>query len=359
MRLFRRGRSWMLAIVAMIALSARFAGASPDLVSVPDIVGVPHPEAEATLAAQGFLVATFEVAGTPAGTVAAQSPLAGTSLPRGAIIIIDVRRESSDSTRAPNAVGLSPSAASLAFGSNYVLKFASIAGSPDKKGQIVSQMPAMGQPLDLRGLLVLRFVPDDSLPAKVVVPDTLGLPAADAVKAVGDAGLHARVATTAIAGAPPDVAVAQWPFPGTEFDRYATVDLIVTVASDAPPGATPETTIAAPNCVDLTESSARAALDGAGLAAEVEWIVGDAADAFLVKSQEPAAGTPVAPGTAIRLSIVKYAASPPPSGSRVALPDLRGMSLSQAEDVLTALGLWAHPVMVVDSFAPPLRVVAQ
>src|SRR5207244_2329309 len=82
------------------------------------------------------------------------------------------------------------------------------------------------------------------------------------------------------------------------------------------------------------------------------------------QTQDPAAGTPVAPGATVRLAIVRYTPSPPPptppaAPTQVALPSLVGMSLAQAEDLLEAQGLWANPLLVTDPSAPPLRVVAQ
>jgi beta-lactam-binding protein with PASTA domain len=358
MRCHARPALLLLALALLLAPTAALA--APDLVTVPDVSGQPRADAKATLQAQGFLVAVFEVAGTPPDTVAAQSPAAGTTVPRGTTAILDVRRSESDTAPAPNGVGLTPAAAISALSALYVLKFEPVDGAEGDRGKVVSQSPAMGSPLEIRGLLTLRFVPDPTLPAKLPVPDVLGLPAADAIQALGSAGLVARVARAEVAGTPADAVVGQWPLAGTEADRYAVVDVIAATSEAAAAPTTPPPPVTVPNCVGMSESSARAALDEAHLGATVEWVEGDPASAFLVVSQQPEAGAEIPADTDVVLRIVKYL---PPAGpapaSQVALPNLVGMSQWQAEDLLLSLGLFASPVLVVTDAVPALRVFAQ
>ena len=134
------------------------------------------------------MAAVVEVAGTPAGTVAAETPTAGNSLPAGSPVILEVRRKSSESTKAPNAVGLSPEEASTAFGSLYVLEFVPKPGEAKDRGKIVEQSPKMGDAVELRGVLRLSFVADDTLPESVATPDVSGMSAAEATKAMAEAG---------------------------------------------------------------------------------------------------------------------------------------------------------------------------
>ena len=59
------------------------------------------------------------------------------------------------------------------------------------------------------------------------------------------------------------------------------------------------------------DAAVRPALDDAGLDAAVEWIDGDAMQAFIVQSQDPAAGTEAAQDTAVRIRIVRFGAPAP------------------------------------------------
>lgn len=340
--------------------------ADAEIAPVPDVVGKAAADAKAAVSGAGFLPALFEVAGTPAGTVARQSPAAGAAHAVGSPVILEVRRAEATPTKAPNAVGLTPGEASSAFGSLYVLELVPRTGPgapAGPVGKVVDQTPKMGASIDLRGTLVLGFVPDPSLAPRVAVPDATGLSAAEAIQAMATAGLHARVAQAVVPGAPADLVVGQSPLPGTEADRYSTVDVIATVAaaeSPSPPGGA---LVAVPSAIGMTESSARATLSDAGLAAAVEWVDGEAASAFLVQSQDPAEGTTVAPGTTVRLRIVKYAPPevppPTPGTSKVGVPSLIGMTGSQAEEVLASLNLLANPIVESNPSVPALRVFAQ
>ncbi len=352
-------RRWsvLLGVVGLLAGTGRAQG---DVAAVGDVVGRPREEARAALSAQGFLVATYEVAGEPTDTpdtVEAQAPAAWTPLEIGSPVLLRVRAAAATPTPAPNAVGLSPAEASTAFGALYELRFEPVPGAPASRGKVVEQAPAMGQSILLRGLLTLRFVRDDALPPTATVPDVAGLAAADAMRAVGAAGLHARISQTVLHGAAPDMAVAQVPAPGTELERYATIDVIVAVAPQG--GVSPVTPKAeVPNCEGLTESSAREEVENRGLAAEVEWVDGDPSRAFLVQSQDPPAGALVDAGTVVRLSIVRYV-PPPAEPDQVVVPSLVGMSQWQAEDVLVSIGLSANPVLFNNPAVPPLRVFGQ
>jgi beta-lactam-binding protein with PASTA domain len=73
--------------------------AGPQLVEVPDVVGLSTEEATAQLARVGFRTRVQQVAGTePEGTVIAQEPLGGTRAQRGRVVRIDVSRGQTQTT---------------------------------------------------------------------------------------------------------------------------------------------------------------------------------------------------------------------------------------------------------------------
>lgn len=354
--------SFVLVVAAALAFGGAPAGAAPgDLVAVPDVAGKSIEEAGPALTGAGFLVATYDVEGVPTGSVAGQAPPAGALLPRGSVVLLEVRVKASDPTPAPKATGLSTADASTAFGSLYDLVFQPVPGAPADQGKVVAQAPAMGAPLPLRGRLTLSFVPDPNLPATVPVPDATRMPPADAIQAIAGAGLHARVSRVVMPGTPPDVVVAMMPLPGTEVPRYATVDLVVTAPGDGG-GDVPPQPVVVPNVVAMTEAAARAALGAVGLDPQVEWVDGDPSRAFLVAAQEPAAGTNVPPDAPVRLQIVRYVppqpAEPPPP-AKVSVPELVGLSQAQAEALLGSLGLVGNPIHQAMGSVPPLQVFAQ
>lgn len=331
-------------------------GGGGDVAPVPDVVGRSRGDAIAALTAEGFLVGVYEIAGDPPDTVASQVPGANTALPRGGIVCLDVRRKEADPTPAPRAIGLSTSAAVAAFGRLYDLRFEAAAGPASERGKILSQAPAEGQPLALRGAWTLRYVPDPSLSPVVAVPDTSGLSAAQAVEALALVGLNGQIVETAIPGAPLDLVIGQVPLPGSEVARETAVRVVVTVAAEGAAGTVGTPPV--PNVVGLSESAAKAALDEAGFDSTVEYVPGDASQAFLVVQQTPAAYVEAPEGTPVALRVVKFTA-PPPGPTGVAMPELIGLSAWQAEDLLASLGLRANPILMDNPSVPELRVFAQ
>lgn len=354
-----------LAVVALLLVAAGLAPAARadgDLVEVPDVAGKALADAEATLSEAGFVVATVDVDGAPEGSIAAQAPATGSLLPRGAMVVLDVRRKGAPGT-APKVVGMTTVEATNGFGALYDLEFQPVPGAPGDRGRIVGQTPSMGAALALRGRLTLSFVPDPAVPGTSSVPAVTDLPAADAIQAVAAAGLHARAAKLTIAGVPPDLIVGQLPSPGTEMPRYGTVVLVVSAPSDGPAGEVGTAVVAVPNLFGLTEAGARDALKVASLDLEVAWVDGPAADAFLVRGQTPEAGASAATGSVVKVDIVRYAPPEPPAPetptTQVACPELVGLTQGQAEALLSSLGLVGNPILEATNAVPPLRVFAQ
>jgi len=360
---------WFAILAVWFLAAGRLSAADDEFLDVPDVVGKTRAEALQALESQGFLVGTYEIAGDPVDTVAAQLPAAGQTLPPSGIVLIQVRRKTSEPTSAPKATGLTIAEASNALGRLYVLELVPVAGPASDRGRIVEQMPALGQPIALRGTLTLKHVPDTTLPTPVAVPSVAGLSISQAIDAMSAAGLHARVVETSVPGAPVDLCVGQVPLPGTELARYASAWLVVTVAvPDAPPPPTGPLEVAVPNVLGMSEASARAALDAAGLPATVEWIDGPGDRAFLVDAQDPAPETQVEAGAEVRLRIVRFApggGTPPPldpgqpPSPQVPVPDLIGRTQAQAEEILSSIGLLSNPILETNPASIPLRVFAQ
>lgn len=353
-----------LALLAFAFLAApRLARADDDLLEVPEVAGKPLADAQTALTSAGFVVATVEVDGVPEDTVAAQAPIATSLLPRGATVVVDVRKKGTPGT-APKVTGMTTVEASNGFGSLYDLEFQPVPGGAADRGRVVGQTPTMGAPLALRGRLTLSFVPDPALPPTSSVPPVTQMPPADAMQAVASAGLHARVAKVTLPGVPEGLVVGQVPTPGTEMPRYGTVVVVVSAASEAPAGGeVGAAVVLVPNLLRLTESAARAALEAANLDLEVTWVDGPSADSFLVRAQMPEAGASAETGSTVKVEIVKYAPPEPlvPDAppTKVSCPELVGLTQGQAEALLASLGLVGNPILEATNDVPPLRVFAQ
>jgi eukaryotic-like serine/threonine-protein kinase len=144
------------------------------------------------------------------------------------------------------------------------------------------------------------------------VPTVVGLGRDDAVAAVADAGLRSRVIEQPSATAPQDTVTAQDPAAGLRVPAGSTVALtvaippattvITTPTAPAPPA--PPATIAVPDVVGLTADDASTRLLAAGLQpGQVTEAPADGATAGRITEQDPAAGTQVAPRTAVDVTV--------------------------------------------------------
>lgn len=159
---------------------------------------------------------------------------------------------------------------------------------------------------------------------RVNVPELRGRTAAEAAAALRAAGLVARprVGPAASGGATENTVALQSPAPGNAVDPGSAVELVL----HGPPA--PAVSVPAPDVAGLTAAEARAALDRAGL--RIRPSIGsaapNAANAHRVQSQTPAAGSPVAAGSEVKVVLFAAAAEvetartpfriPPPPPSR-------------------------------------------
>ncbi len=90
-------------------------------------------------------------------------------------------------------------------------------------------------------------------------------------------------------------------------------------------------TVKVPGVVGMTQTEAVAAVEAAGLVAEVTAVEGTAA-AGSVETQDPARDTEVAKGSSVKLGVVKPAAD-------IAVPDVRGLTQADATKILAGAAL--------------------
>jgi beta-lactam-binding protein with PASTA domain len=165
-------------------------------------------------------------------------------------------------------------------------------------------------------------------------------------------------------GAAQGVVLIQLPVPGTSARRYTRVELVVLTDGPQPPPPAIETPV--PDCVASGEGEAIETLRRAGLVPRIETIGGDASTTF-VDAQDPAAGTSAGIGSFVTLRVARPAPTAPlptePADfpTKVAVPDLVGQSLSQAQATAAtaALGLVLDPVMEPNPAVVPFRVYTQ
>jgi beta-lactam-binding protein with PASTA domain len=187
-------------------------------------------------------------------------------------------------------------------------------------------------------------------PESVAVPDVVGKAQADAEAALKGGGLVVGIVTQEYnATIPAGRVISQSPAAGTSVKHGSAVSLAVSKGPEPQP-------VAVPDVVGKAQADAGAVLTGAGL------VVGTVTEAYhatipagSVISQSPAAGSSVLPGSQVDLVVSKG-----PEPGPVAVPDVVGRPLAEAEAALISAGLVVGKVTEAQHDTIPFgRVISQ
>ena len=234
----------------------------------------------------------------------------------------------------PNVVGLSNFNADTAIGAAG-LNVGTVTLQTDPtvpEGDVISESPtagtcaAQGSNVDL----IVSAGPDTS-----VVPNVVGLSLAAAQAKITAASLAVGTVTHASsATVPAGNVISQNPVAGTVVLQQTSVNLVVST------GPTP---VSVPNVVGLTQAAATTAITNAGLVlGTVTTASSNTVAAGSVISESPAAGTSVAPGSAVNLVV---SSGPAP----VAVPNVVGLTQAAATTAITNAGLVLGTVTTASS----------
>ena len=222
--------------------------ASKGQTTVPDVQGQTVTDATAALHAAGLVASTFRVPGPePKGTVKAQKPQAGTNVPRGSKVRINVSTGSSSSTGTGTASTTTTST------------------------------------------------------QEVTVLDVVGLQQAAAQRRLNSAGLRSRV-TYVASSRPSGQVVSQSPAAGTSLARGSRVRISVSLGPSGTPG------VAVPDVIGQTQQDASTALEGAGFQVQVIPIdTGDPSENGTVVDEQPAGGSRAPKGSVVTIFVARSA----------------------------------------------------
>jgi serine/threonine-protein kinase len=148
--------------------------------------------------------------------------------------------------------------------------------------RVVSGMPVEG-------------FPEPPPPPTATVPDVVGLEKEQAIARLEAAGFNVSIVEVDSVE-PEGIVAAQSPAGGT------TVDLGIAVKIEVSSGTPPKTEV--PGTIGMPEGAARAALEGAGFAVDVEYQqVQDGSRAGKVIRQDPPGGSPAAEGSTVTIVV--------------------------------------------------------
>ena len=335
-----------LAVLALLVLVA--AGGCGRRVEIPNVVGLPYPQALQTLRDVGLVVGTVEftsVTGVTPSSVVRQSPVPGTKVDQDTRIELTLAGGGTAPVKIPEVIGMTQESATealLAAGLT-VGKIETVNDPEADSGIVVSQNPdastevPAGSAVDLevsRGVVV------------VPVPSVIGKTQAEAEQLLKDNGLGVK-ATQVYSDAPAGQVTDQSPAAGSSLNEGAVVT--ISVSQGALPVA------AVPNVVGQSEADATQALQQAGFVAKANQAYSDTAPAGTVVAQTPPGGVFAQTGATVEVTL----SHGPPPPDAVEVPDLTGMSQDEATKALEAAGFKVEVLGAYSDTVPEGSVMGQ
>jgi serine/threonine-protein kinase len=175
------------------------------------------------------------------------------------------------------------------------------------KNTVIGQRPLAKQKVSTSTTIHLIISSGPQLSKTVMVPQVLGDTQAQAIKAIDDAGLSvAGVKPEASATVPKGQATRTSPATGTPLARDGGVTLFI---SSGPPTTTTSTTaqVRVANVVGNLQATAQSTLSDQGLSYTIKNVTTNSVASGTVVSQSPVAGTKVATGASVTLTIAQSA----------------------------------------------------
>ena len=304
-------------------------------VAVPNVVGVAQAAAQTAITTAGLTVGNVtkvNSATVAIGHVISQTPAAGSNVAPGSGVALVV----SLGIAVPNVVGLTQTAAQTAI-TTAGLTVGNVTKANSATvaiGHVISQTPAAGSNVAPGSGVALV------VSLGIAVPNVVGLTQTAAQTAITTAGLtvgnvtKANSATVAIGHV-----ISQTPAAGSNVAAGSTVALVVSLGP------------AVPNVVGLTQTAAQTAITTAGLTVGNVTKVNSATVAIgHVISQTPAAGTNVAPASAVNFVV----------SLGTAVPNIVGLTQAAAQTAITTAELIIGTVtMATSTTVPAGKVISQ
>jgi serine/threonine-protein kinase len=210
----------------------------PPKVTMPDVKGEQWTQAQQTLVNLGLKPQKFNVGGKTAGQVTATEPSAGTKVPKGSTVRVNVSTGPKIAT-VPSVVGLSIQDATARLnqaGFNANPKFVD---STAPQGQVISQTPSPGSS-EPEGTSVTLNVSNG--PPQKTVPDVVGYTSQQAVQALEAAGFQVNQQYTQTGAAGDNIVQSQNPAGNSQAPQGSTVTIVIGQQSQGPPATTTTST---------------------------------------------------------------------------------------------------------------------
>jgi serine/threonine-protein kinase len=262
---------------------------------VPNVAGMTQADASVAVIRAGLQLGavTFSgrsVTGVPDGSVASQSPAAGTKVDPASRI--DLVLSGVESVKVPNVIGLTATQATINLQAAGLVAgtVTNVATASVPAGMVLVQSPVAGTAA-AKGTAVDLQVSQGS----VAVPDVVGATQSDAESAVESAGFVASVTQKSSSSVPSGRVIEQNPTAGVQAQPGSTVTIVVSTGAGL---------VAVPDVVTMTQADAVNALTAAGFTSHVTLHTGGGTVGTVI-DQTPNAGVKAAPGSTVEITVVQ------------------------------------------------------
>jgi beta-lactam-binding protein with PASTA domain len=289
---------------------------------VPDVTGLPLPDAQQKLTAKGFKVAVKRVASPrPEGIVISQEPVAGVTAVSGTSVTLNVS-SGVKPVVVPRVVGQTQGAAVATLTKLGLKPTLENVPSDNPVGTVIGQNPPAGKEVDKGSKVVVNVStgtgPSTTTPATTTSTTTttgtttaaagpvrvlrvVGLAQTPALRRLNVLGLRPTVVYVS-SSRPANMVVAQSPAPSTTLRRGSRVRVNVST------GPNPQPATAVPNVVGQDQATAAQTLSAAGFkVAVLNRPTSDQSKDGLVVEQQPRVGSRIPAGLQLTIFIGRFA----------------------------------------------------
>ena len=284
--------------------------ATPEAVSVPNVVGLSQADAKSQIEAAGLewelnpeKVASDTV---DKDAVASTDPAGGTQAEKGSTVRVTISSGPDSVTLPDNLVGMSPDDARQAveaLGLKWEVNSSKVASDTVAEGKVAQTNPSPGSKVKA-GQTITAYLSSGS--DQVEVPDLVGMSQDQARSALKAVGLELGNVTTVDSDKDKDRIVSQDPETGSKVKKGTTIAVSISTGKAAQ--------VEIPTVVGISREDAEAQLKALGLTVTVEEVSGSQPSGQ-VTAVEPGEGSKVDKNSTVKLKVSKGSASPTPSPS--------------------------------------------
>ena len=284
--------------------------ATPEAVSVPNVVGLSQADAKSQIEAAGLewelnpeKVASDTV---EKDSVASTDPAGGAQAEKGSTVRVTISSGPDSVTLPDNLVGMSPDEARQAveaLGLKWEVNSSKVASDTVAEGKVAQTNPSPGSKVKA-GQTITAYLSSGS--DQVEVPDLVGMSQDQARSALKAVGLELGNVTTVDSDKDKDRIVSQDPETGSKVKKGTTIAVSISTGKAAQ--------VEIPTVVGISREDAEAQLKALGLNVTVEEVSGSQPSGQ-VTAVEPGEGSKVDKNSTVKLKVSKGSASPTPSPS--------------------------------------------